>query len=140
MEDVSLRYELFNDLIKDFALNEVKPLARELDEEERFPIETVKKMAECGLMGINVPTSLGGAGGDMKMYITAVEELSKVCATTGVVLSAHTSLCIAPIMENGTNEQKAKYVPKLASGEWLGAFALTEPNLKMTGRLHRVVE
>ena len=96
MEDLSLRYELFNDLIKEFALNEVKPLAKEVDEEEKFPVETVRKMAECGLMGINVPTNYGGAGGDMKMYISAVEEFSKVCATTGVILSAHTSLCIAP--------------------------------------------
>lgn len=128
MEDKNLRYELFSDLIKEFALNEVKPLAKELDEEERFPAETVKKMAEAGLMGINVPTEFCGAGGDMKMYISAVEELSKVCATTGVVLSAHTSLCVTPILENGTADQKARYVAKLASGEWLGAFGLTEPN------------
>ena len=128
MEDKNLRYELFADLIKEFALNEVKPLAKELDEEERFPAETVKKMAECGLMGINVPVEFGGAGGDMRMYISAVEELSKVCGTTGVVLSAHTSLCVAPILEFGTEEQKAKYLPKLASGEYLGAFGLTEPN------------
>ena len=128
MENINLRYELFSDLIKEFALNEVKPLAKEVDEEERFPKETVKKMAECGLMGINVPTEFGGAGGDMKMYISAVEELSKVCATTGVVLSAHTSLCVSPILEFGTPAQKAQYVPKLASGEWLGAFGLTEPN------------
>ena len=94
MQDLNLRYELFSDLIKNFALNEVKPLAKEVDEEERFPIETVKKMAKCGLMGINVPKELGGAGGDMKMYISAVEELSKVCGTTGVILSAHTSLWI----------------------------------------------
>ena len=128
MENINLRYELFADLIKEFALNEVKPLAKEVDEEERFPVETVKKMAECGLMGINVPTEFGGAGGDMKMYISAVEELSKVCGTTGVVLSAHTSLCVSPILEFGTPAQKAQYVPKLASGEWLGAFGLTEPN------------
>ena len=128
MENRELRYELFSDLIKEFALNEVKPLAKEVDEEEKFPQETVKKMAECGLMGINVPTEFGGAGGDMKMYISAVEELSKVCATTGVVLSAHTSLCVSPILEFGTLAQKSQYVPKLASGEWLGAFGLTEPN------------
>ena len=128
MENRELRYELFSDLIKEFALNEVKPLAKEIDEEEKFPQETVKKMAECGLMGINVPTEFGGAGGDMKMYISAVEELSKVCATTGVVLSAHTSLCVSPILEFGTPAQKSQYVPKLASGEWLGAFGLTEPN------------
>lgn len=128
MENLSLRYELFQDLIKEFALNEVKPLAKDVDEEERFPKETVEKMARCGLMGINVPTEFGGAGGDMKMYISAVEELSKVCATTGVVLSAHTSLCVSPILEFGTPSQKEKYIPNLASGKWLGAFGLTEPN------------
>ncbi len=128
MEDLKLRYELFSDLIKEFALNEVKPLAKEIDEEERFPIETVRKMAECGLMGINVPASYGGANGDMYMYISAVEELSKVCGTTGVVLSAHTSLCITPILEFGTEDQKQRYIPRLASGEFIGAFGLTEPN------------
>lgn len=128
MEDLKLRYELFSDLIKEFALNEVKPLAKEIDEEERFPIETVRKMAECGLMGINVPAAYGGANGDMYMYISAVEELSKVCGTTGVVLSAHTSLCITPILEFGTEDQKQRYIPRLASGEFIGAFGLTEPN------------
>ncbi len=126
--DANLKYELFTNLVKEFTENEVKPLAHEVDEEERFPAETVKKMAECGLLGINVPQELGGAGGDMKMYITAVETLSKACATTGVILSAHTSLCVAPIMDFGTPAQKEKYIPKLASGEWLGAFGLTEPN------------
>lgn len=123
-----IKYELFETMVKDFAETEVKPLAHEIDEQERFPAETVKKMAEIGLLGINVPQELGGAGGDMKMYITAVEQISKACATTGVVLSAHTSLCVAPIMEYGTEEQRKKYIPKLASGEWLGAFGLTEPN------------
>ncbi|MBQ2908577.1 MAG: acyl-CoA dehydrogenase family protein, partial [Clostridia bacterium] len=123
-----VKYELFGNMIKEFAETEVKPLAHEVDEQERFPAETVEKMAEIGLLGITVPQSLGGAGGDMKMYIGAVEQLSKVCATTGVILSAHTSLCVTPIMEYGTEEQKQKYVPRLASGEWLGAFGLTEPN------------
>lgn len=123
-----IKYELFETMVKDFAETEVKPLAHEIDEQERFPAETVEKMAEIGLLGINVPQELGGAGGDMKMYITAVEQISKACATTGVVLSAHTSLCVAPIMEYGTEEQRKKYIPKLASGEWLGAFGLTEPN------------
>lgn len=123
-----VKYELFGNMIKEFAETEVKPLAHEVDEQERFPAETVEKMAEIGLMGITVPQSLGGAGGNMKMYVGAVEQLSKVCATTGVILSAHTSLCVTPIMEYGTEEQKQKYVPRLASGEWLGAFGLTEPN------------
>ena len=84
-------------------------------------------MGKLGMMGIYFPTSVGGAGGDVLSYVMAVEELSKVCGTTGVIVSAHTSLCAAPIYENGTPEQKAKYLPKLCSGEWLGAFGLTEP-------------
>lgn len=120
--------ELFLQMIREFAQNEVKPLAAEIDEEERFPMETVEKMRKIGLMGIPVPKEYGGQGGTNQMYTMAVEELSRVCATTGVVVSAHTSLSIAPIMENGTEEQKQKYIPKLASGEWIGAFGLTEPN------------
>lgn len=119
---------LFRQMIRDFAENEVKPLAAEVDDQERFPIETVEKMAEIGIMGIPVPKQYGGAGGDNLMYSIAVEELSAVCATTGVIVSAHTSLCAAPILENGTEEQKQKYLPKLSSGEWIGAFGLTEPN------------
>ena len=120
--------EHFLQMIREFAEKEVKPLAAEVDEEERFPLETVEKMAKTGLMGIPVPVKYGGAGGTNLMYGMAVEELSRVCGTTGVVLSAHTSLCCAPIMENGTEEQKMKYLPRLASGEWIGAFGLTEPN------------
>ena len=113
-------------MIKDFAEKEVKPLAAEVDELERFPYETVEKMAKIGIMGIPIPKQYGGAGGDNVMYAMAVEELSAVCGTTGVIVSAHTSLCCAPILENGTEEQKMKYLPKLASGEWIGAFGLTE--------------
>lgn len=119
---------LFQQLIKDFAVNQVKPLAQEVDELERFPIETAEKMAQAGLFGIIVPKQYGGAGGDYYMYISAVEEFSKHCATTGVILSAHTSLCVAPILEYGTEEQKQKYLPDLASGRKIGAFGLTEPN------------
>ena len=114
-------------MYREFAENEVKPLAAEVDEEERFPEETVKKMAKLGMMGIYFPKEYGGAGGDVLSYVMAVEELSKVCGTTGVILSAHTSLCCAPIYENGTEEQKKYYLPKLCSGEWIGAFGLTEP-------------
>lgn len=120
--------ELFLQMIREFAENEVKPLAADVDDQERFPMETVEKMAKIGLMGIPVPVEYGGQGGTNQIYTMAVEELSRVCATTGVIVSAHTSLCIAPIMENGTEEQKKKYLPKLASGEWIGAFGLTEPN------------
>lgn len=119
---------LFEQMIRSFAEKEVKPLAAEVDEQERFPEETVAKMARVGLLGIPVPSELGGAGGNNVMYAQAVEELSVACATTGVIVSAHTSLCIAPILESGTPEQKKKYIPRLASGEWLGAFGLTEPN------------
>ncbi len=120
--------QLFLQMIKEFSDKEVKPLAAEIDEQERFPIETVEKMSALGIMGIPVPEEYGGAGGTNMMYAMAVEELSRNCATTGVIVSAHTSLCIAPILEHGTEEQKQKYLPKLASGEWLGAFGLTEPN------------
>lgn len=125
---LSKQQNLFLQMIREFAEKEVKPLAAEVDESERFPIETVEKMAKLGIMGIPFPTEYGGAGGDNQLYTMAVEELSRVCATTGVIVSAHSSLCCAPIMENGTPEQKAKYLPKLCSGEWIGAFGLTEPN------------
>ena len=119
---------LFEQMIREFAENEVKPLAQEVDELERFPRETVEKMAALGLFGIVIPKQYGGAGAGYREYIYAVEELSKHCATTGVVLSAHTSLCAAPILEFGTEEQKMKYLPDLAAGRKLGAFGLTEPN------------
>ncbi len=122
------RSVLFEQMIRDFAENEVKPLAQQTDEEERFPIENVEKMAQLGLFGIIIPRQYGGAGAGYREYIYAVEELSKHCGTTGVILSAHTSLCAAPILEHGTEEQKMKYLPDLASGRKLGGFGLTEPN------------
>ena len=126
--NVPKTHELFRQMIREFAEKEVKPLATELDEEERFPVETVKKMAEIGLMGIPIPKEYGGAGGDNLMYAMAVEELSRVCGTTGVIVSAHTSLGTWPILHFGTEEQKQKYIPGLAKGEKIGAFGLTEPN------------
>ncbi|MBP5401256.1 MAG: acyl-CoA dehydrogenase [Bacteroidales bacterium] len=125
---LSKKEQLFLQMIREFAVNEVKPLAAEVDEQEKFPIETVKKLGKLGVMGIPIPVQYGGQGGTNQMYSMAVEELSRVCATTGVIVSAHTSLCMAPILEHGTEEQKMKYLPKLASGEWIGAFGLTEPN------------
>lgn len=121
------KHEMARDLFRDFAQNEVKPLAQEIDEEERFPRETIEKMAKYGFMGITVPREYGGQGCDELTYVLCMEEIAKVCATTAVALSAHTSLCIDPIMTFGTEEQKQKYIPKLASGEYLGAFGLTEP-------------
>ena len=124
---LSKQQQMVQKMYREFAENEVKPLAKKVDAEEYFPKETVEKKGKLGMMGIYFPTSVGGAGGDVLSYVMAVEELSKVCGTTGVIVSAHTSLCAAPIYENGTPEQKAKYLPKLCSGEWLGAFGLTEP-------------
>ena len=124
---LSKEQEMLRKMYRDFAENEVKPLAEWVDENEAFPEETVKKMAKLGMMGIYFPKEYGGAGADVLSYVMAVEEMSKVCGTTGVIISAHTSLCCAPIYENGTEEQKMKYLPKLCSGEWIGAFGLTEP-------------
>ncbi|MBE6048141.1 MAG: acyl-CoA dehydrogenase [Clostridium sp.] len=119
--------ELVQQMVRDFAVNEVKPIAAQIDETEEFPMENVKKMAQLGMMGIPFPKEVGGAGGDVLSYIIAVEELSKVCATTGVILSAHTSLCASVINENGTPAQKEKYLADLCSGKKIGAFGLTEP-------------
>ena len=119
------KHEMARDLFKQFAETEVKPLAQETDETEVFPAETVAKMGKYGFMGIPVPKEYGGQGCDTLTYAMCVEELSKVCATTGVIVSAHTSLCIDPIMTFGTEDQKKKYVPDLASGRKIGAFGLT---------------
>ena len=124
---LSKEHEMARSLFKEFAENEVKPLAQEIDEEHRFPIETVDKLAKYGFLGIPVAKEYGGQGCDVLTYAMCVEELSKVCGTTGVIVSAHTSLCLDPIMTFGTAEQKKKYVPDLASGKKLGAFGLTEP-------------
>ena len=121
------KHEMARSLFREFAQNEVKPLAQEIDEEERFPRETFDKLAKYGFMGITAPREYGGQGCDELTYVLCLEEIAKVCGTTAVALSAHTSLCIDPIMTFGTEEQKKKYIPKLAKGEWLGAFGLTEP-------------
>ena len=123
---LSKEHEMLRKMYREFAENEVKPLAEEVDETEEFPAETVKKLGKLGMMGIYFPKEYGGAGADVLSYAMAVEEMSKVCGTTGVIISAHTSLCCAPIFEHGTEEQKMKYLPKLCSGEWIGAFGLTE--------------
>ena len=124
---LSKEHEMARGLFKEFAETEVKPLAQEVDETEVFPRETVEKMAKCGFLGIPVPKEYGGQGCDPLTYAMCVEELSKVCGTTGVIVSAHTSLCCDPIQTYGTEEQKQKYLVPLAKGEKLGAFGLTEP-------------
>ena len=119
--------EFVRKMVREFAVNEVEPLAAEIDAEHRFPVETVEKMAKYGLLGVPFPTEYGGAGGDHISYAITVEELSRVCASTGVICSAHTSLCCWPIFAWGNEEQKRKYLPELLAGTKLGAFGLTEP-------------
>ena len=120
--------EFVRKMVREFAETEVEPLAADIDKEHRFPVETVEKMAKYGLLGVSFPTEYGGAGGDHISYAITVEELSRVCASTGVICSAHTSLCCWPIFNWGNEEQKKKYLPDLLSGKKLGAFGLTEPN------------
>ncbi|MBO4847617.1 MAG: acyl-CoA dehydrogenase [Clostridia bacterium] len=115
-------------LFSEFAENEVKPYASEVDETEEFPRGTVEKLRHYGFMGIPIPREFGGQGCDSLTYVLCVEEISKRCATTGVIVSAHTSLCCDPILKYGTPAQKEEFLKPLASGEKLGAFALTEPN------------
>lgn len=119
--------ELVRQMVREFAINEVKPIAAEIDQTGRFPMENVEKMAKLGMLGIPFSKEYGGAGGDTLSYILTVEELSKVCGTTGVIVSAHTSLCADLINKFGNKDQKAKYLTPLAKGEKLGAFGLTEP-------------
>jgi len=126
--ELGQEYVLLRKMYRAFAETEVQPLAEEVDEEERFPVETVEKMKRFGFFGIPFPKEYGGAGADNLAYAMAVEELSKACGTTGVIVSAHTSLCAAPIYEFGTEEQKQKFLVPLAKGEKLGAFGLTEAN------------
>ncbi|WP_028784139.1 acyl-CoA dehydrogenase [Thalassobacillus devorans] len=120
--------EMMRKMVRDFAQKEVAPAIERMEKEDRFPREIVTKMGELGLMGIPIPEKYGGSEMDYTSYIIAIHELSKVSATLGVILSVHTSVGTLPILNFGTEEQKQKYIPKLASGEYLGAFALTEPS------------
>ena len=124
---LSKEHEMARSLFKDFAEKEVKPLAIEVDDTHEFPRETVSKMQKLGFMGIPISKEYGGQGCDPLTYVMCVEELAKVCGTTSVIVSAHTSLCCDPIMTFGTEEQKQKYLIPLAQGKLLGAFGLTEP-------------
>jgi len=126
--ELSEAHQMSKRCFTDFATNEVKPIAAEIDENECFPLQTLPKLARYGFLGLPFPKEYGGQGADNLCYAIAVEELSKVCATTGVIVSAHTSLCATPIYDFGTPEQKQKYLIPLAKGEKLGAFGLTEPN------------
>lgn len=125
---ISEDHQQLQEMYRNFAENELKPIAKEIDESMRFPKENIEKMAEMGLMGIPFSEESGGAGMDTLSYVQCVEELSKCCASTGIIVSVHTSLCATPIYEYGTEKQKQKYFKPLASGEMLGAFGLTEPS------------
>ncbi|MFZ9700950.1 MAG: acyl-CoA dehydrogenase [Flavobacteriales bacterium] len=115
-------------MVRDFAEKEVRPYVMEWDEAQHFPVETFKKMGELGLMGVLVPESYGGAGLGYEEYVTAIVELAKVCGSVGLSMAAHNSLCTGHIMMFGNEEQKQKYLPKLATAEWIGAWGLTEAN------------
>src|SRR2546428_4982180 len=124
--DLTEDQALFRDMVRNFARQEIAPLAAQIDEESRFPLETMTKMAPLGLAGIPVPEEFGGAGADLLSYIIALEEISYASASTALSLAAHTSLCTLLILLFGDEEQKRRYVPDLAMGRKLGAFGLTE--------------
>lgn len=120
--------QMMREMVRDFAQNEIAPIVEKMDETDEFPQDVIRKMGALGLMGIPIPEQWGGSGADFISYIIAINELSKVSATVGVILSVHTSVGTNPILYFGNDDQKKKYVPKLATGEYLGAFALTEPS------------
>ncbi len=120
--------EMMRKMVRDFAQNEIVPIVEHMEETDEFPLEAIRKMGEYGLLGIPVPEEYGGAGADFASYILAIHEMAKVSATVGVILSVHTSVGTNPILYFGNEEQKQKYIPKLAAGEYIGAFALTEPS------------
>ena len=126
--ELTKKQEMFRTLFQEFAEKEVEPIASEIDETGEFPWDTVKKMGKLGFLGLPFPKEYGGAGADTLTYIMAVEEISRACAATGVILSAHVSLSCHPIYQFGTPQQKEKYLVPMAKGELLGAFGLTEPN------------
>ncbi len=119
---------MISQMVRDFAEKEIRPNLNKWDSEEIFPVETMKKMGELGLLGIFVPEEYGGAGFGYFEYATALMELGKVCGGIGLSVAAHNSLCTGHILYHGNEEQKKKYLPKLASGEWIGAWGLTEAN------------
>ena len=131
--------QLMQTMFREFVDKELRPIAAELDEQERFPAELIPKMGEIGLLGIPIAEEFGGVGMGNLEYVIAVEEISKACASTGVTISAHTSLCCWPIEHFGTQEQKEKYLPDLAAGEKLGAFGLTEPGAGTDAAMQRTI-
>jgi len=126
--ELNEQQKMIQNMVRAFAEKEIAPVAADLDKTGEYPTKILKKMAELGLLGIVIPTEYGGAGLDIISYAIIIEEISRKCASTGVITSVHNSLVAYPIMKHGTDEQKKKYLPKLAKGEKIGAFAGTEPN------------
>ena len=120
--------QMIAQMIRDFGAKEMEPFRMEWDESQHFPIEVFKKLGELGLMGVLVPTEYGGSGFGYHEYVTAIIEVSKIDGSIGLSLAAHNSLCTGHILQHGSEEQKKKYLPKLATAEWIGAWGLTEPN------------
>lgn len=126
--DLTETQRMIRDMVREFALAEVAPLAHEIDEHHRFPVETWKKIVDLGLPGIPFPEEYGGSNGGTLAYCIAVEEISRVCGSTGLTLAAHVSLGTFPIYKWGNERLRKAYVPKLIAGEYMGAYGLTEPN------------
>jgi alkylation response protein AidB-like acyl-CoA dehydrogenase len=120
--------KMIADMVRDFAEKHIRPKFMEWDEKQEFPRDLFRKMGELGLMGILVPQEYGGAGLSYTEYVTAIVEIAKVCGSVGLSMAAHNSLCTGHILQFGNEEQKQKYLPKLATGEWIGAWGLTEAN------------
>ena len=126
--ELTLEQKMIQKMVREFTENEVKPIAAETDRTAQYPAETIDQLFRYGIMGMCVPKEYGGAGADVLSAAIAVEELSKHCASTGDIVATHNGLCCDPILANGTEEQKQKYLPMLTTGRHVGAFALTEPN------------
>ena len=126
--ELTKEQEMMQKMVQDFAKNEIAPFIETMEETDEYPLQIIRKMGEIGLMGIPIPTEYGGVGADFTSYILTINEIAKVSATVAVILSVHTSVGTNPILYFGTEDQKNKYIPKLASGQYIGAFALTEPN------------
>jgi len=125
--ELNEQQQMIRDMIRDFALKEVEPIAAEIDESQEFPKANIDKLAQLGILGMTVPPEYGGQGMDHLSYTLVVEELSRVCASTGITIAAAISLGIGPILMDGSEEQKMKWLPDLAAGKYLSAFGLTEP-------------
>lgn len=120
--------KMIADMVRDFGKKEILPKMMEWDESQEFPVQVFKKLGELGLMGVLVPEEYGGAGFGYPEYVTAIAELSKICGSIGLSMAAHNSLCTGHILQHANEEQKRKYLPKLATADWIGAWGLTEPN------------